>query len=449
MLADDHVTPLASLRVLSLNCWGLKYVAHKRRQRLLAIADWIASTGTSRSSTSSSSSGSSPSRRYDIIALQEVWVRQDFDVIAARAREAGLVHSRFFYSGAIGSGLAILSAHPITSSFIYPYPLNGFPLHFIEGDFFAGKSACGITVDVPDVGLVDVLNSHMFAPGGEGEQVGGAHRVAQAWELAKIVQEKSERGRFVIVTGDFNSQPQSIIMRMLLHGGTLQDAWAETHPSPPSIDSAAHRQLTPQQIVHKHGITCDSPLNTYSAAKLAKRSPRDETVIRGGKRLDYILYRSPQRSTNVLRATASAVTLTEIVPSLGVSYSDHFAIEATLDLVPMSAITSGPPGHPSTISTDDLSRALANLSSAYRHCLSNSTLQLRLFGLSLVLIPVLCIAASYQPLKALRWLFVVLAVADGACGATMLYTGFVGGNWEKGALRNVMAEMENELTGRR
>ncbi|KAK4058331.1 phospholipase C type enzyme [Microbotryomycetes sp. JL221] len=293
----------------------------------------------------------------------------------------------------------------------------------------------------------------MFAPGGEGEHVGGAHRVAQAWELAKIVQEKSERGRHVILTGDFNSQPQSIIMRMLLHGGTLHDAWAETHPAPPSIDSAAHRQLDPHEVIHRHGITCDSPINTYSAAKLAKRSPRDETVTRGGKRLDYVLYRSPEQAEHVLKAVESNVVLTEIVPSLGVSYSDHFAIEATLSLVSATSVSSDTRYEsktPTQISSEDVTRALANLSSAYRLCLKNSAFQLRLFGLALVLIPALSIAASYQPFRgALSWFFVVLAVADGAFGATMLYTGFVGGNWEKGALRNVIAEMENELDRRR
>lgn len=101
--------------------------------------------------------------------------------------------------GAIGSGLAILSAHPIKSAFITPYSLNGYPLHFIEGDFFAGKSVCGITVEVAGLGLVDVLNTHMYAPGGEGEGIDGAHRVAQAWELAKVVNEKAERGRHVIL----------------------------------------------------------------------------------------------------------------------------------------------------------------------------------------------------------------------------------------------------------
>lgn len=51
------------------------------------------------------------------------------------------------------------------------------------------------------MGLVDVLNSHMYAPGGEGESLTGAHRLAQAWELVKIVQEKAERGRQVILVG--------------------------------------------------------------------------------------------------------------------------------------------------------------------------------------------------------------------------------------------------------
>lgn len=103
------------------------------------------------------------------------------------------------HSGAIGAGLGFLSAHPILNAFITPYPLNGHPLHFIEGDFFAGKAVCGITINVPTAGPVDVLNTHMYAPGGEGEGVDGAHRVAQAWELARIVQEKSERGRHVVL----------------------------------------------------------------------------------------------------------------------------------------------------------------------------------------------------------------------------------------------------------
>lgn len=32
-----------------------------------------------------------------MIALQEIWVRKDYELVAERAKEAGLIHSRFFY----------------------------------------------------------------------------------------------------------------------------------------------------------------------------------------------------------------------------------------------------------------------------------------------------------------------------------------------------------------
>lgn len=209
---------------------GLWIVADKRKQRLEAIADWIAHSAdpqprnrTSYHSDASDEAATGRPGGYDVVALQELWVRSDYELVAERAKQAGLIHSRFFYrcapprpssspslssltlaslspcSGAIGSGLAILSRHPIVSAFVSPYPLNGFPLHFIEGDFFAGKAVCGTTLDVDGLGKVDVLNTHMYAPGGEGDNVTGAHRVAQAWELARIATEKAERGRHVLV----------------------------------------------------------------------------------------------------------------------------------------------------------------------------------------------------------------------------------------------------------
>lgn len=203
-------------------------------------------------------------------------------------------------------------------------------------------------------------------------------------------------------------------------------------------------------MLHQHGITCDSPLNTYSAPKLAKRGRNDETVIRGGKRLDYVLYRSPASAPFRLVAASTAVVLTETLPApLMCSYSDHFGLEAVLEFAVPSALTSStsrpilataPP-----LAPEDLSKALANLSSAYHLSLKSSSDQLKLSAAAIILVPVLAIAASFQPLRYLAWLFVLLGIATGAGGATMLYTGFVGGQWEAGALKNVMAEMEAEL----
>lgn len=252
--------------------------------------------------------------------------------------------------------------------------------------------------------------------------------------------------------GDLNSQPHSIVIRFLLHHGGLTDAFPQTRPDPPLITSSAHRALAPTEVMEQHGITCDSPLNTYSAPKLAKRGRHDETVIRGGKRLDYVLYRSPASSPSRLVATSTTVVLTGILPApLSCSYSDHFGLEATLALLPSSSLsTPTPSSHPifpppTALSVDDLSRGLANLSGAYSLSLHAARFQLKLFVAALVLVPALAIAASFQTLRWLGWLFVILGVVVGAGGATMLYTGFVGGMCEAGALRNVMEEMEAEL----
>ncbi|GAA5906204.1 inositol phosphosphingolipid phospholipase [Sporobolomyces salmoneus] len=440
------------LKVLSLNCWGLWIVANKRRERIQAIAEWISnSSGSSRNSYHSDSSDlpneSEVGGGYDVIALQEIWVRNDFDLIAERAKRAGLIYSKFFYSGAIGSGLAFLSRHFLESSFITAYPLNGFPLHFIQGDFFAGKSTCGISIRVPGIDrLVDVLNTHMYAPGGEGDQLDGAHRIAQAWELAKLVNEKTERGRHVICTGDFNSQPHSIIIQLIQSLSQLSDSWLETHPAPPSIASTQHRSLSPLQVMHTHGITCDSPLNTYSAKKLKHKSPSDDVIIRGGKRLDYIFYRSPPASSNHLKAVSTELRLTETVPNLSppTSYSDHFALETIFTL------SSTPQSSPSHLNASELLlRALSTLSSAYRQNSLRSRHHLQLFFLSLLLVPILSISASFEPLKLLNWIWVLLGVVNGVAGSTMLYVGFIAGNWERGGLRNVVGEIEDEVERRR
>lgn len=239
--------------------------------------------------------------------------------------------------------------------------------------------------------------------------------------------------------GDFNSQPHSIIMELIQTHGALLDAFAETHLPPPSITSATHRSYSPVDAMHAHGITCDSPLNTYSAPKLRKRSKGDEVIIRGGKRLDYVLYRSPAESDWQLTAESTALELTEPVPHLGVSYSDHFGLSATFNF------TKTQQRLPNSLRPDLLSPAVGTLHAAQRACIRSSKLQLQLFAACIVAAVGLTVGASFEPLRALNWLFTLLGVATGAAGATLLYTGFVGGRWIAGQFKNVIAEMEAEL----
>lgn len=125
-----HVSESApkEIRIISLNCWGLKFLAKYRHERLSEIGHQLAAA--------------SPSP--DIIGLQECWTKQDYESIRDTLREKlGLQYSKFYHSGIFGGGLAIISRWPIEESNMVRYPLNGRPTAFFRGDWFVGKGvAC-------------------------------------------------------------------------------------------------------------------------------------------------------------------------------------------------------------------------------------------------------------------------------------------------------------------
>jgi len=170
-----------------------------------------------------------------------------------------------------------------------------------------------------------------------------------------------------------------------------------------------------------------------------------------GKRLDYILFRRPDRMIREkkwdVQAVECSVTARHIVKGLGCSLSDHFGIESLFtfqetDREAGQAIELIPPRPPS-LQVLSLARAAITIYSSRSS--KSASFQLSLFLLSLLGIPVISVAASFQPIKWLNWIFVLLGIANGVGGATMLYTGFVGGRWEKSALQNVLADMQIEL----
>lgn len=362
------------------------------------------------------------------------------------------------YSGALGSGCCILSKYPIVSTLTRPYTLCGSPLHFIEGDWYVAK-ACGQAVlDLgPELGYATVLNTHMAAFGGPewSEHWKTSHRLSQAWELARLVSEAADRGHQVFVCGDLNSRPTSLVIQLLLSQGELSDSWVAAHP--PEASSAPSNPITAQDAITYHGITCDNPINSFSAAKRF-----DEQVTRAqGKRLDYILYRSPTshidsvqkpippKRLHHLTCVASHVTATELVPGASYSLSDHFGIESTFQLTPLPSDTE-PGAYVAPIparppAPEHMRVTIEALIQYSTHVERLSRRQLGIFAACLALIPGISVAASFQPIKWLNWVFVILGIANGALGATMLYTGFVGGRWEMSALKNAIKDMTLEL----
>ncbi|KAH9814293.1 Endonuclease/exonuclease/phosphatase [Melampsora americana] len=486
---------------------GLKYVSSHRVERIHAIADFLASSSTTHSRNTSVNSleafsdlqpnsqsvspilnhKTEPHSRshsnstkiliddktgtYDVVALQELWVYHDFLVIRDRAKEGGLVYSKWFHSAALGAGLAILSRYPIVESHFYAYALNGHPLHFIEGDFFVGKAVGSCLLDVPLVGEVEVFSTHLYAPHDvPAPEWKRAHRTAQAWELGKLVKASAERGRTVFVCGDLNSVPSSLPITILQAHGQLRDSWQSSHPT--NLSCITNNEASYRNAIKEEGITCDSLINTFTASKnAANRGAKGF-----GKRLDYILFRPAAKRTTqrdkhgrcstefiddqTIICDDCHVTLTDPIPVFGYSYSDHFALQATFTIYPnliesnqttdsssstQTKIASNHLSTPPTLTSEHLNNSMSALMTKYRSSQRSTTFQLGLFGLCLILTPGIAVAASFQPLSFLNWIFTLLSIFVGGFGMTMLYTGFLGGSWERSSIKEVCEEMEFEL----
>ena len=134
------------MRVLSLNCWGLKFISKLRNERLTEIGRQIAAADP----------------RPDIVGLQECWTQEDYDSIRELTKGI-LPYGKFYYSGCFGGGLVILSRWPIEESNMVRYPLNGRPAAFYRGDWFVGKGvACArIRIGPAPKDVAEVFTTHV------------------------------------------------------------------------------------------------------------------------------------------------------------------------------------------------------------------------------------------------------------------------------------------------
>jgi sphingomyelin phosphodiesterase 2 len=121
---------------------GLKWLSKYRADRLDAIGNRIAGS------------------TYDIVALQEIWVHSDFENLAKKTSHI-LPYAKFFFSGVLGGGLAILSQWPIESTTMCGYRLNGRPTAFWRGDWYVGKGIASALIKHSSGTLIEVFNTHV------------------------------------------------------------------------------------------------------------------------------------------------------------------------------------------------------------------------------------------------------------------------------------------------
>lgn len=320
-----------SIHILSLNCWGLKFISKYRTERLLEIGKQIAAY----------------SPPLDIVGLQECWTYADYTTIREITQKV-LPYGKFYHSGIFGGGLVILSKFPIEDSSMFRYPLNGRPTAFFRGDWFVGKGVACATLRMPDGQAIDVFNTHLHAPyEREPNDSYICHRTAQAWEIAKLMRGAAERGSLVIGLGDFNMVPMSFAHVLIESRGLVRDVWRVKKPQSSigaSIDVAEcdRRQrlglsAAPDldESLNEHGHTCDSISNTWrwnEAHRKALEKGQDRKISGTeldpkAKRLDYIFFGARDASWQVEDVK---VALTDRHPTLRCSLSDHFAVDAVI-----------------------------------------------------------------------------------------------------------------------
>jgi sphingomyelin phosphodiesterase 2 len=320
-----------TINVLTLNCWGLKYISKHRSERLAEISRKLAVHKP----------------ELDVVGLQECWTFGDYLSIRSSVSKR-LPYSKFYHSGIFGGGLAIFSRWPICDSTMYRYPLNGRPTAFFRGDWYVGKGVACASIRMPDGQLLEVFNTHLHAPyEAEPNDTYLCHRTAQAWEIAKLMRSATERGSLVLGLGDFNMVPLSFAHVLIEARGGVRDAWRVVKPESSigaSVDgpekdrrSKLEKPAVPdvEESISYHGHTCDSVLNTWrwnEAHRRALEKGRDREIAPQdpdprAKRLDYIFFSGFEQGWTV---DDVSVTLTERHPRIKCSLSDHFAVHATL-----------------------------------------------------------------------------------------------------------------------
>lgn len=333
---NDSQSAPSNINLLTLNCWGLRYISTQRNARLDEIGRRIAHAVPT----------------PQIVALQECFTQEDYEAIRHHTRQI-LPYGKFYHSGAFGGGLAILSHWPIEESTMFKYPLNGRPTAFWRGDWYVGKGiACAkIRFGPRRKDIVEVFNTHTHAPY-EPEPVStySCHQVAQSWEMSKLLRGAAERGHLVVGMGDFNMFPLSIYHRVITGNAPVRDVWRILHPDSslgpayhPS-EKDRHRPLpTADFNLLENGVTSNSVYNTWrwnknqqnrlTKGEICEVPP--DTIDPRGQRLDYIFASTgvdpdaPAKTPGWVVKTAH-VSMTERHPDLLCSLSDHFAVQATL-----------------------------------------------------------------------------------------------------------------------
>ncbi|XP_051803871.1 sphingomyelin phosphodiesterase 2 [Acanthochromis polyacanthus] len=290
-------TDSVSVRVFSLNCWGIRYLSKHCPQRYAMIGEMLTK------------------EEHDIVLLQEVWSEKDY-LCLKKKLACTHPHCHYFKSGVIGSGLAIFTKYRIHDTFVYRYSLNGYPYMAHHGDWFGGKAVGMAVLNIGGL-TANVYVTHLHAEYCREKDSYLPHRVVQAWELQQFIRYTSAGADVVILGGDLNMHPQDLGNRLLRSYTGLQDSYLETAKFDGCEDGMT--------LIAGNPFITEKELGPFEK----------------GIRIDYILFKSS--SGAVVRCDSMSTTKGS-VPDHPFPYSDHEALTAELRLESCSPAETGADG---------------------------------------------------------------------------------------------------------
>lgn len=228
----------------------------------------------------------------------------------------------------------------------------------------------------------------------------------------------------------------------------MTDSWMQANQQ-----QRQNNEIDSDDMIQYEGITCNSPMNSWSKNKAGL-----------GDRLDYIFY----RMTPQLQCIHSNVAMTEYIPGTQMSYSDHFAVHSTFAVhsQPQQPPSSSSPAvhhdlsHPAHTNLD--CRMLGQMRDIFKRDQEDTRKTANMLLVSFV-VALLLVIFIYAVLVALpttlqqhyggNLVTLLVTLLGGICVILMaafatvcLIVGFVFGRTEQRALRQFVADADTLLS---
>jgi endonuclease/exonuclease/phosphatase family metal-dependent hydrolase len=290
----------AEFRILTYNAWlAPSVIARDVEQRAARLPRALSEMGV------------------DIIALQEVWFEKHQECLTRELALAGFRHTivergnRGLLRGAFGNGLLIASRFPVKR-----HALLEFSTYTHHEEYFVRKGALALTVEIPEIGDVDLINTHLGTVRFDARRAcfvsrDGDRQLAQIEELVCFARTFSSADR-LIVAGDLNMHFEP------WHAPTRCHLRSERSRNYSRLSTELQLLDTfPRDVQNAPFLTVRRD-NPYVAASMFAKGP-SECV-------DYVLV------STTLRSVSASIVLAQVDQELGRPLSDHDGVLVTLDL---------------------------------------------------------------------------------------------------------------------